>query len=269
MKAASCRERVDDLRKTPKSNTDEWRGAEKDGMKKVIYRVSAFSEFDLNSWSPNTLLDSAASVHFFNIKERFSNFKRAIKGQGLLFGSKFIAIEGWGQISLPLKVKSRIKLLILNNVAYISNFPLNLVSLECLQKCGFDWFHRSGKISKNNQIIGYTRFHVNNYEIDNDKNSGIVFANLAADSATLRNSRSYHRPHSAATLDTRYNLDVKVIRSDNEMNRIKTIEWCNRNGIFFEPCPPDTHAQNGGAERFRRLIMEKAWEMCLPANLLH
>ncbi len=40
-----------------------------------------------------------------------------------------------------------------------------------------------------------------------------------------------------------YNLDVKEIRSDNEMNRIKPTEWCNQNGISFEPFTPDTHVQ--------------------------
>ncbi len=70
-------------------------------------------------------------------------------------------------------------------------------------------------------------------------------------------------------LAKRYNLDVKVIRSDNEINRIKTTEWCNQKGIFFEPCAPDTHAQNGDAERFRQLIMEKALAMRLSANLPH
>ncbi len=87
-------------------------------------------------------------------------------------------------------------------MAYISNFPLNLVSLSCLQKHGFDWSYRSGKISKNNQIIGYTRFHANNYEICADKNSWIAFATLAADPATPRNSQPYQGPHSAASSDT-------------------------------------------------------------------
>ena len=59
-------------------------------------------------------------------------------------------------------------------------------------------------------------------------------------------------------LAKRYNLAIKVIRSDNEMNRIKMTELCNQNGISFDPCTLDTHAQNSGAERFRRLIMEKA-----------
>ncbi len=98
-------------------------------MKKVMYRVSALSQFDLNARSPDRLLDFAAFVHVFNIKERFSNFKRALKSQGLLCGSNVISIEGLGLISLPLKMKVRIKLLTLNNEAYILNFPLNLVSL--------------------------------------------------------------------------------------------------------------------------------------------
>ena len=63
-------------------------------MNKVMYRVSALSQFDVNAQSPDTLLDSATSVHVFNIKERFSNFKRAIKGQGLLCDSHMISIEG-------------------------------------------------------------------------------------------------------------------------------------------------------------------------------
>ncbi len=63
--------------------------------------------------------------------------------------------------------------------------------------------------------------------------------------------------------------DVKVIYSDNEMNRIKTTEWCNQNGISFEPCAPDIHAQNGVAERFRKSIVEKARAMHLSANLPH
>ena len=70
-------------------------------------------------------------------------------------------------------------------------------------------------------------------------------------------------------LAKRYNLHVKVICSDNEMNRIKTIEWCNQNGISFEPCALDTHAQNGGVERFGRLIIEKVRAMRLSANLPH
>ena len=86
-------------------------------MKKIMYRVSVISQFDLNARSLDTPLDSAASVYVFNIKRRFSNFKRALKNQDLLCGSNVISIEGWGQISLLPKMKGRIKLLTLNNMA--------------------------------------------------------------------------------------------------------------------------------------------------------
>ena len=70
-------------------------------------------------------------------------------------------------------------------------------------------------------------------------------------------------------LALRYNLEVKVIRSDNELNRIKTRAWCKSVEISLELCAPDTHAQNGGAERFGRLIVEKTRAMRLSANLPH
>ena len=120
------------LRKWPNSNVDEGRSVDEGSMKKLMYIGSAFSQFDLNTRSPDTLLDSAASVHFFNIKERFSNFKKAPKGQSLLCGRKVISIDGWRQVLLPIKVKSWIKLLTPNNVAYILSFPLNVALLGCL-----------------------------------------------------------------------------------------------------------------------------------------
>lgn len=48
-----------------------------------------------------------------------------------------------------------------------------------------------------------------------------------------------------------YNLHVKVINLDNEINQIKTTEWYNQNSISFESCALNTYAQNGGAKRFR------------------
>lgn len=51
------------------------------------------------------------------------------------------------------------------------------------------------------------------------------------------------------------------------MNRIKTKVWYHDTGIIFQPSTPDTHAQNGRAERFEKLIIEKARAMRLSANL--
>ena len=70
-------------------------------------------------------------------------------------------------------------------------------------------------------------------------------------------------------LALQYNLKVKVICSDNKLNRIKTKAWCESVGITLELCAPDTHAQNGRAERFGRLLIKKAQAMRLAANLPH
>lgn len=98
-------------------------------------------------------------------------------------------------------MKGRIKTLTLHNVAFISNFPLNLVSFGCLQKRGFDWSSRSDEISKNGQTIGYTQFHGTNYEIGDTKDD-TAFATFSADSVNLKSTRPYQEPHSAATSDT-------------------------------------------------------------------
>ena len=70
-------------------------------------------------------------------------------------------------------------------------------------------------------------------------------------------------------LHLRYNLAVKIVRSDGEMNRNRTKAWLTSRGIDFEKCAPDTHEQNGVAERIGRLIVEKARAMRLSAHLPH
>lgn len=66
-----------------------------------------------------------------------------------------------------------------------------------------------------------------------------------------------------------YNLEVKVIPSDNIIDYIKTKEWCNNIVIFFELSAPDTHMQKDKSERLKKLIIEKACIIRLSANLLY
>ena len=288
----------------------------------------------------------------------------------------------------------------LKKAALVSDFPLNLVSLACLEDQGYDWSHKSGEIrTKESRIIGTTVRSGNNFEIGNTgrflatalstlavkprdkirtskprrKNQWQRLAAPASPDTWHRrmghigplglhklgkeclgvslrsgksmaqcphcalskmtqqisrllpankSTRSFHRVYidwldldegwdsyqgdgalvrrvmiavckatgMAMTYFTqsskesenlplitdfvtflalRYNLEVKVIRSDNELNRIQTRAWCKSVGISLELCAPDTHAQNGGAERFGRLIIEKARAMRLSGNLPH
>ena len=288
--------------------------------------------------------------------------------------------------------------LVLKNVALISEFPVNLISLGSFQRQGFKWDHWPGKIrnKKTNRLIGTTKYHRHNntYEVNQSPILETTYAftsisnpklsqkprNLCRQSlATLVDADIWHKkmghigplglyklgqeclevrlrgknmaqcPHCAVSkisqqvsrlspanqatkpfyrvsidwldlaegwdgyqgdgamvqrvmmvvcnatvmakayyttsskedenllltkdfvnwLKDRHKLEVKVIRSDNEMNQIKIKAWCRSQGITFETCAPDTHAQNGTAERFGRLIIEKARAMRLSANLPH
>lgn len=130
--------------------------------------VSSLTKFNLEEENTPeyTLLDSAAPVHVFHTKGRFTPLRRA-KGQGLRCGTGIIPIGGWGEVSLPLRVGSQTRLLTPKKVAFIPDFPLNLVSLACLEAQGFDWSHRSGEFRNDrSRIIGTTTMHNNNYVID-------------------------------------------------------------------------------------------------------
>lgn len=141
MKMVSFKKKVNKHQKmlqTVQTAANKWECANKSNMIKILYKVSVFSHFDFNFQSLDTLLDFAVSVHVFNTKKRFSNFNKIIMCQNLLYNSNIIFIEGWSQISLFFKVKNCIKLLTLNHVVYISNFPLNFVFFDCLQKRDFN-----------------------------------------------------------------------------------------------------------------------------------
>lgn len=66
---------------------------------------------------------------------------------------------------------------------------------------------------------------------------------------------------------SRYGLPVKVVRADGEMNRHETRNWFFQAGISIVPSAPDTHEQNGGAERMGRTIITKARAMRISAKL--
>ena len=66
-----------------------------------------------------------------------------------------------------------------------------------------------------------------------------------------------------------YNLEFKVIRSNNKMNCIKTKKWYNSVGIFLKLSVLDIYMQNRGVERFGQLVMEKTRAMRLSVNLLY
>ena len=60
-----------------------------------------------------------------------------------------------------------------------------------------------------------------------------------------------------------------MVRSDNEINRLKIKEWFAKKGIDFERCALDTHKQNRVSKRMGRLIIAKSQAIRLSGKLPH
>ena len=70
---------------------------------KIMGRALALSNWNVHSHNSDNnylLLNFAASVHVFHNKDKFTNFKRATRGQRLLCGKEVITIKGWKEVSL-------------------------------------------------------------------------------------------------------------------------------------------------------------------------
>ena len=88
-------------------------------------------------------------------------------------------------MAVALKIENRISIFMLRNVAYISGFLLNLVSIFVLEDQGFVWHHWSGEIgNKKLQIIRSTVRQGKNYEIGNSRS--IVTALVTLNTSKLR-----------------------------------------------------------------------------------
>ena len=97
MKVASFKKRVDNL-KTSQKSFKNWRYLDRSSsQEKIIGRVSALLHWDMHSHSfdnNDSLIDSAAFVYVIYDKNRFTNFQKAIRDQGLLYETDTIGIEG-------------------------------------------------------------------------------------------------------------------------------------------------------------------------------
>lgn len=49
MKIPSFKKQVDNFRKIVKNKTDQWWSTDRNNMKKVMYKISALFQFDLNA----------------------------------------------------------------------------------------------------------------------------------------------------------------------------------------------------------------------------
>lgn len=119
------------------------------------------------------LLDFFIFIFIFHNKNKFTNFKKTIRGQRLLYGTEVITIKVWEEILLLLRIKNQLSILIVKKITYVSKFLLNLILLICLEDKKYKWYYWSNKIyNKNTFWIIRSKFKQNNnYKIVNFKTS--------------------------------------------------------------------------------------------------
>ena len=106
------------------------------------------------------ILDSGSSLHVSHDLKRFSDFRKVPIGHHAVCGNGSVTIQGYGKAIIDLtNPKRRVRSLKLYNLAYCSDFPMNLISLRLLEARGIDWNHRSGQLMfhGDSDILGSTR----------------------------------------------------------------------------------------------------------------
>jgi hypothetical protein len=105
------------------------------------------------------ILDSGATDHIYNKRERFSEFRKAHPDDTIYAGDSIVPIEGWGSIRIVVKTPTLLKYrtLDLHDVAYIPSFNTNIVALHRLMKQNVHWDTKK-ELVQNDEIFCYTPF---------------------------------------------------------------------------------------------------------------
>lgn len=265
MKTPTFKKQVDDyrleLRQKQQQFANKWWWEDESNAKVIkVGTALAIQIYKDKQLSENhSLFNSTASVHVFYSKKRFSYFKRPTKKQSLLYDRELVSIEGWGEVSLPLKVENQISLLVLKNVAYISSFSLNLVLLGVLENQSFRWHHWSSEIqTRESQIIESTIRQGKNYKIGNSLlNLGTALATLAITSRSWPGYIIGNKETSPL-----HTFNVKTPSSPSVI--VNKNQFCTYNQLYATALPNIWHCQMG---HINLLELYKLRKNCLGVKL--
>jgi len=108
----------------------------------------------------SAILDSGSTIHIFNNKSRFLNYKKALPGDHLWAGEQPVQVQGYGDVDIQIQgqqtqLSQQPHTLRLREVAYCPGFACNLVSYRQLRKQGLWWDTSPGNncLRKTNKTI--------------------------------------------------------------------------------------------------------------------
>jgi hypothetical protein len=99
------------------------------------------------------ILDSASTVHICNNPERFQSLQQAGKDEYLIAGASRVLIEGYGIVEIALQLSSAVRRIKLADVALVSSFHTNIVSLDRLMQKDIHWDIKQQELRRGNEIF--------------------------------------------------------------------------------------------------------------------
>jgi len=151
---------------------------------------------NLSDSSKKWLLDSGASMHICNNKSLFIDLVSE-NSSVLIRDNRQIQVSGRGTVKLSMAINGVINNLILQHVALVPNFAINLVSTGRLESVGFKIITERGISSLyfENELVGIAKRMTSNsylYEFENCiKLSSNVVDNMALVNQSNNNEWSY------------------------------------------------------------------------------
>jgi len=99
------------------------------------------------------ILDSGATTHVCNNRERFQDFKPATDEDVLYAGDTIISIEGFGTIEITIQGSTGPKKISLTKAAYVPAFHTNVASLKQFIQKDVHWNTKTGHLIYRDQIF--------------------------------------------------------------------------------------------------------------------
>jgi hypothetical protein len=136
------------------------------------------------------ILDSGSDTHICNNLDRFVDYQPNQISETAFAGNSSLNIEGYGKVYLRIQGG----LFLLQQVAYIPTFHTNVASLDLFVQKGYNWNPATGAVTKDTNVIFYTRRHF--------RQPVIEFNPIQqAQAAASFQSSSQPRPHQTADAD--------------------------------------------------------------------
>ncbi len=110
----------------------------------AVLTMRAIPEYSLRD---SFILDSGATIHVCNNRDRFKTFQSAGINDYLYAGDSTVAIEGVGDVDIQITTSDGVSTITLRNTAYVPQFHTNTVSLNKFIEKGVHWNTESHELT--------------------------------------------------------------------------------------------------------------------------